>query len=93
LKQLLTELYTIINSADVAGFGQLCQNNNLPLDLAGQKEITNRLGKSDSVSAFAIVTPQLDLTTTRMGKITEVVISYPQNVIKQALDITKKSIR
>ena len=91
--ELLSEIIRIRTAEDEAGLGTILEKYLTPVDKSLRDEIRGRLEEAGLPEVIAVVSPQIDLTITKMGKITGVEISYPRSIIAQALDITEKSER
>lgn len=91
LSEITSELARIQADRDSAAFADLVEDYGTPFDSALSEEINRRIQSAGLPMSIAVVTPVFELSTTKMGKIKDVSMIYPQTVIEYGEWIAENS--
>lgn len=84
--KLLAEVMRVKGEGDLAGAKKLIDTYGLKIDTALRDEVRERIKHLDVASYTGFVMPTLDLVKDSAGSITDVQVSYPQDLMKQMLE-------
>ena len=84
--KLLAEVMRIKGEGDLAAGKKLVDTYGLKIDTALRDEVRERIKDLDVTSYIGFVMPKLDLVKDAAGNISDVKISYPQDLMKQMLE-------
>jgi dipeptidyl-peptidase-3 len=89
--ELLQEMVRIRAEGDFLGASSLLKQYGTLFDASLIRELFQKILEAKLPLTIAVLTPEIKLVTTKMGKIKEVTIEYPEDVLKYGSDIAKRS--